>query len=82
MITEPKQQSIDKAFAGTNFGPAGDTPEGRRNLVAHCVLKRACGFSSGHTIESICKKLGLLTKAGTPRIHAKHWAYCHLHANT
>lgn len=79
MIKEPKQEDIDAAFSGCNFGPAGDTPEGRKNLVAHCVLKRACGFRDGSTIEAIGKELGLLTKRGTPRLRAKMWAYCHLH---
>ena len=78
MIKEPRQQDIDKAFAGTNFGPKGETPEGRKWFVAHCVLKRACGFRDGHTIETICKELGLLTKSGTPRKQAKMWAYCHI----
>ena len=78
MIIDPKQSDIDKAFNGTNFGPDGETPEGRRNFVAHCILKRACGFKDGRTIETICKELGLLTKNGTPRKHAKMWAYCHI----
>lgn len=78
MITEPKQDDIDHAFRNTNFGPLGETPEGRRYLVAECVMKRACGFSSGHTIEVICKQLKLLTKSGTPKINAKHWAYCYI----
>ena len=78
MIKDPTQPDIDKAFGNTNFGPKGETPEGRRDLVAHCVLKRACGYRGGHTIESICKELGLLTKNGNPRKHAKHWAYVHI----
>lgn len=78
MRNEPKQQDIDNAFAGTNFGPQGETPEGRKNFVAHCVLKRACGFGDGHTIVTICKELGLITEIGTPRKGAKMWAYCHL----
>ena len=78
MIKEPKQEEIDAAFVGTNFGSDGETPEGRKKLVAHCILKRACGFRDGHTIESICKELGLLTKNGNPRKQAKYWAYCHI----
>lgn len=81
MIYEPKQQDIDRAFDGTNFGPQGETPEGRRTLVADCILKRACGFSSGGTIEQICREVGLLTRGRNPTTRAKHWAYCHLHAN-
>lgn len=78
MIEEPKQQNIDAAFQGTNFGPKGETPAGRKELVAHCILKRACGFRDGGTIEAICKELGLLTKNGNPRKRAKLWAYCHI----
>lgn len=78
MIEEPKQKYIDAAFQGCNFGAAGETPEGRKNLVAHCILKRACGFSDGSTIEAICKELGLLTKQGNPKKWAKMWAYCHI----
>lgn len=82
MIKEPDQHSIDQAFAGTNFGPEGDSPEGRKKIVARCVLQRACAFSSGGTITAICKELGLLTNAGAPRKHAKQWAFCFLHANS
>jgi len=78
VIEEPNQADIDAAFRGTNFGTAGETPEGRRNLVAHCVLKRACDFREGGTITAICKELGLLTPRGTPKRKAKHWAYCHV----
>ncbi len=78
MIIEPKQSDIDEAFSGANFGPKGETPEGRKNLVAHCILKRACGYRDGHTIETICKELGLLTKTGNPRKKAKQWAYVHI----
>ena len=79
MIYEPKQQDIDHAFEGTNFGPQGETPDGRKDIVADCVLKRACGFASGGTIEHICRELSLLTKARNPTKRAKQWAYCHLH---
>ena len=82
MIKEPNQDDIDRAFRGTNFGTKGQTREGRRDLVAHCVLKRACGYRDGGTIESICKELGLLTKKGNPRKHAKHWAYLHISDTT
>ncbi len=78
MIHEPKQSDIDTAFDGLNFGPFGETPEGRKTLVVHCILKRACGYRDGGTIEAICKELGLLTKKGTPRLRAKQWAYVHI----
>lgn len=81
MIKEPDQESIDAAFKGTNFGIMGETQEGRRKLVADCVLKRSCGFRDGGTIEAICKEVGLLTKNGNPRKRAKMWAYCHLMSN-
>lgn len=78
MIIEPKQADIDAAFSGTNFGTAGETPDGRRSLVARCILKRACGFVDGHTIETICKELKLLTKEGSPKKMAKMWAYIYV----
>lgn len=78
MIVEPKQVDIDAAFSGTNFGTAGETADGRRSLVAQCVLKRACGFSDGHTISTIAKELGLLTKKGTPKRMGKMWAYIYV----
>ena len=81
MIKEPEQAAIDAAFEGTNFGLPGETPEGRKRLVAECVLKRACGFRDGHTIETICKQLCLLTAKGNPYGHAKRWACCHLLLN-
>lgn len=81
MIKEPSQDDIDNAFRGTNFGLPGETPGGRRDLVADCILKHACGFSSGSTITLICKDLGLLTRKGTPRKQAKAWAYIHAHGS-
>lgn len=76
MIIKPNQTDIDIAFKGTNFGPEGETPEGRRRLVAICVLQRACGFSAGGTLTQICKEVGVLTKKGNPKKHAKQWAFC------
>ena len=75
MIIDPSQDDIDKAFEGTNFGPCGKTPEGRKNLVVHCILKLTCEFADGYTIRQICKELGLLTKNGKPKKSAKRWAY-------
>lgn len=78
MIEEPNQADIDRAFLGTNFGPGAATAEGRRNIVARCVLKSACNFHNGSTITAICKEIGLLTEKGNPRKKAKRWAYCHV----
>ena len=75
MKSEIKQEVIDDLFNGTNFGPEGETPEGRRRLVAMCVMKRTCGYRDGHTIETICKWLGVLTPLGNPTKAAKNWAY-------
>jgi len=78
MFNEPDHDDLVRVFTGTNFGPVSDTSEGRKLLVADCVMKRACGFRSGKTIEWICKELGLLTDKGTPRKRAKMWAYTYI----
>lgn len=78
MFFEPKQEDIDLAFRGTNFGPKGETPEGRKDLVAHCVLKRTVGYADGSTIRAICRELGLLTQKDNPTKKAKMWAYSHI----
>ena len=76
MITFSGDQAlIDDAFEGTNFGDQGKCPEGRRRLVAECIMKLAVGFAPGWTIEQICKNLGALTPAGRPKKNAKQWAY-------
>ena len=76
MIKEPLQELIDAEFVGTIFGPKGETPEGRIALVAGCIMQRACGYSAGSTITSICKRMNMLTpKHLTPRLWAKKWAY-------
>jgi len=48
---------IEYAFRGTNFGRTD-----YRNLLAHSVLKKACGTHCGHTITVIMKQIGLITK--------------------
>lgn len=50
-------EQIDNAWGNASFGP---TP--KRIIVANALLKYASGYSTGHTIECICKELGLVTK--------------------
>ncbi len=75
MIKAPLQDIVDAQFAGTNFGPEGETPQGRIALVAKCVMQRACGFAAGGTITTICRDLNMLTPGNTPRLWAKRWAF-------
>lgn len=75
MIKEPLQELIDAQFVGTRFGPEGETKEGRIALVAGCIMQRACGYSAGSTITTICQRMNMLTPNLTPRLWAKKWAY-------
>ncbi len=66
-------------FDGTNFGGSEKTDFGRYGLMCECVLKRASGYHDGHTIETICKKAGLLRPSGTPASGAVRWAFGQLY---
>lgn len=47
---------IAQAFEGTNFGRTDF-----RNFLGHNVLKRACDWHCGYTIDYIMINLGLIT---------------------
>jgi hypothetical protein len=69
-------------FEGTNFGGSEKTHIGRIGLMCECVLKRASGYHYGHTIETICKKAGLLRSGGTPASGAVRWAFGQLYQSS
>lgn len=72
---EITDEQIEKAFAGTNFGP-DESIEFRRKYLAQSIFKRMCGYSTGRTISCIMSELGFLTNPnGKPIKKAKEWAY-------
>ena len=48
---------IEDAWGNASFGK----DVSKRDVVANALLKYASGYCTGHTIECICKELGLLT---------------------
>lgn len=59
----PTAEEIVKAWANANFGPEGESDAGRRRLIKEALGDIVCGYRVAHTIESICKELGLLQDA-------------------
>lgn len=53
-------EQIEAAWGNASFGK--DTS--KREVVANAMLKYACDYCTGHTIECICRELGLITKMG------------------
>lgn len=70
--------AIKKAFKNTNFGGPEKTEKGRLDLVAECIIQRACEFSCGGTIEQICIEAGLMTSRRRPTKAAKQWAFVYI----
>lgn len=78
MITD---EQINKAFAGTNFGP-DESIEFRRKYLAKSIFKIMCGYAIGSTIFIILKELGFLTYANNnPTAKSKQWAYSQIFSN-
>lgn len=75
MIKVPIQDLVDAQFLRTNFGPMAETQRGRIEIVAKCIIQRACGFAAGGTITAICRSLNMLTRNNTPRLWARRWAF-------
>lgn len=71
MITDDQ---VDKAFKNTNFGSA--VP---RELIQDSLLKTACGFHSGHTIECIVKELKLVTTKRKLTKKGQNYLYFSIH---
>lgn len=73
MITD---EQMEKAFNCTNFGPGGDTMEGKKKMVAMAVMKLVAGYRTGHTMACILTELKMTTKNyGMPKKKARRWAY-------
>jgi hypothetical protein len=49
---------IDQKWGYANFG----TNISKREVIANALLKYACGFATGYTIEQICLGLKLINK--------------------
>lgn len=63
-------EAIRQAFEGTNFGRTDFEV-----ILADTVIKRACGYHSGHTAMTIAKQLGLLSaKTGNVTKAGHEWA--------
>ena len=74
--TDPRDEEIQEAFKGTNFGPMGESIEGQRKLVAAAMFTRVCDYGNGSTITRIVEELGMVSKkTGKPSIVALRWAY-------
>lgn len=50
-------EQINNAWGNANFGEETS----KRGIIANGLLKYACGYHSGYTLQSILKQLGLLT---------------------
>jgi hypothetical protein len=70
-------KEIETAFTGTNFGESGKTIEGKKRLIAECLLKLNCNYHDGHTITQICKELGLIRKNLTLNKKGKEYMFRH-----
>jgi hypothetical protein len=65
---------IEAAFAGANFGAA--IP---RKLLEQGVLKAMTGYSSGYTLTTIMRKLGLVTEGGRTTVKGRRFAFAAFH---
>lgn len=59
-MSDLHNDEISKTWANANFGPQGETPEGRMSLIVKSLGGIARGFSSGSTMTAICSELNLL----------------------
>lgn len=51
-------EQLNKAWGNANFGQTVT----KREVIANCLLKYACGYSTGHTVYCICRELKLITE--------------------
>lgn len=65
---------VDHVHGNANFG---STP--KRDVIAHALLKTACGYSTGHTARTIIEEHGLVGSGGDlrklPRLRKKGREY-------
>lgn len=66
-------EKIIEAWGNASFGESVT----KRDVVANALLKFACGYVTGHTIECICKELGLLTKNYNLSTKGKAYLFAH-----
>lgn len=63
---------INAAFENTNFGR-----DDFRTILVETVMKRAAGYHSGWTATTICTRLKLLGKQGSPTKLGLRFAFNH-----
>lgn len=69
-------------FEYANFGPSGESPQGRRGLMVECVLKRAANYSDGATISDICLEADLLDNNKEPTEAGIRWAFWQIYQSS
>jgi hypothetical protein len=63
---------IEQSWGSANFGDYK-----KRDVVANALLKYAAGYSTGHTIECICRELSLITKQCNLTTKGKQYLFEH-----
>ena len=64
-------KQIDSAWQNASFGEHVT----KREVIADTLLQYACGYSSGYTIECICRELRLITKQCNLTTLGKQYLY-------
>ena len=67
------ESHIEAAWGNASFGK----DVSKRDVVANALLKYASGYCSGHTIECICRELGLVTKNCNLSAFGKRYLFAH-----
>ena len=75
---------LKNSFKNTNFGEIINTSVGEmRKCVVQAVMKRACGWSTGHTMRIILIELRLISgKTFKPSRAALKWMYSEVYRRT
>jgi hypothetical protein len=64
-------EAITAAWGNANFGEDVD----KREIISNALLKYACGYVTGHTIECICTELKLIGKTRNLTKSGKQYLY-------
>lgn len=64
---------IEAAWGNASFGKEVL----KRDVVANALLKYASGYLTGHTIECICRELGLITKNCNLTTFGERYLFAH-----
>lgn len=64
-------EAITAAWGNANFGENID----KREIIANALLKYACGYVTGRTIECICAELKLIGKTRNLTKLGKQYLY-------